>query len=229
MSPRLDPLLQNLIDNTIERLDLFEQALTHRSAGSHNNERLEFLGDALLGFVIADKLLRQFPTANEGDLSRARAALVKEESLATQARALNLGHYLRLGSGELRTGGYARDSILADAFEALLGAVYLDQGFPAAEKLITKLFAVPLAQVATHLPGKDPKTRLQEWLQAQHRELPEYAVVDVSGKQHDQQFAVRCRLLDSGQETVGLGTSRRRAEQQAATQMLTAMNGGNET
>ena len=218
--PRTTAFLAGLIEQPITHGALFEQALTHRSAGGPNNERLEFLGDALLGFVIAAWLWRHLPEADEGALSRARAALVKQEALAVRARALALGEQLRLGSGEWRNGGHERDSILADAFEALLGAYYLDQGFAAAERLILRLFAEPLAALAEHTPGKDPKTRVQEWLQARHLPLPEYTVVAIAGKPHNQHFAVRCRLPDSGVETLGEGTSRRRAEQQAATQML---------
>lgn len=234
MSPALERFLLDLTGQTVASPGLFEQALTHRSLGRVNNERLEFLGDALLGFVIAEALMRRFPDADEGALSRARSALVKQESLAAQARALHLGERLRLGSGELRTGGHTRDSILADAFEALIGAVYLDQGFTAAEALILRLFAEPLRHVAAHLPDKDPKTQLQEWLQSQHRPLPEYEVVEIAGKQHDQRFAVRCRLrdaevtreADASAETIGSGTSRRRAEQAAASAMLARLNGG---
>jgi ribonuclease-3 len=202
------------------QLERFEQALTHRSAGACNNERLEFLGDALLGFVIAEALWQRFPDADEGRLSRARATLVRQESLAEQARALDLGDYLRMGSGEVRTGGHTRDSILSDAFEALLGAYYLDQGFAAAQALILRLFADGLHRVAVSAPVKDPKTRLQEALQAEQRLLPEYAVTEVSGQPHQQQFVVRCLLPDIGLESQGIGRSRRRAEQQAAATML---------
>ncbi len=221
---QLRAFLANLVERPIQQPELFTQALTHRSASSENNERLEFLGDALLGFVIAETLMHRFPEADEGALSRARASLVKQEALAARARALKLGDQLRLGSGELRTGGYTRDSILADAFEALLGAYYLDQGFAAAERLILRLFADPLAAVS-EAPKKDPKTRLQEYLQGLHLNLPEYEVVATTGKQHDQRFTVRCRLLNSTTETLGEGTSRRRAEQQAASHMLELLTG----
>ena len=153
---------------------LLTQALTHRSAGGDNNERLEFLGDALLGFVIAQALWERFPAADEGQLSRMRATLVKQESLAHVARGLSLGEYLRLGAGELRTGGHARDSILADAVEALLAAVYLDQGFDAARGVILGVFGPSLDALASGAWGKDPKTRLQELLQSRGRPLPEY-------------------------------------------------------
>jgi ribonuclease III len=199
---------------------LLDEALTHSSAGMPNYERLEFLGDAMVGLVVAEALWRRCPDATEGDLSRRRAALVKRESLASLARQLELGEYLRLGTGELRSGGHARDSTLADAFEALIGAVYVDQGFAAARELILRLFAERIAQVAARSAMKDPKTRLQELLQARRLELPEYEVVEIIGEQHAQRFVVRCRLPDLGHETRADGTSRRRAEQQAAELML---------
>lgn len=204
----------------IGRRGLLEQALTHRSAALQNNERLEFLGDALLGFVIALELWQRFPAADEGRLSRLRASLVKKESLAELARGLELGDYLRLGAGELRSGGHNRDSILADALEALLAAVYLDLGFDSAREAILRLFSGPLAELGKAGVVKDPKTRLQELLQARKRPLPEYEVLSVSGSQHEQSFRVRCSLADADLCTEGDGTSRRRAEQQAAAEML---------
>jgi ribonuclease-3 len=203
-----------------ERPELLLRALTHRSAGGENNERLEFLGDALLGFVIAEALLERYPDADEGRLSRLRASLVKMESLARLARGLELGEYLRLGAGELRTGGFARDSILADSLEAVFGAVYLDRGFAAAKAVILSQFASSLERVGELRVTKDPKTRLQELLQADHRPLPEYEVMGVSGSQHAQSFHVRCTLADASGMADGHGTSRRRAEQQAAQHML---------
>ena len=179
---------------------LLAQALTHCSAPGANNERLEFLGDALLGFVVAEALWKRFPDADEGRLSRLRASLVNKESLATLARGIDLGDYLRLGAGELRSGGHARDSILADALEAIFAAIYLDKGFEPA------------------------KTRLQELLQADRRPLASYAVLDVTGSQHEQRFRVRCALVDGAVATEGEGTSRRRAEQQAAERMLGLMS-----
>lgn len=213
-------LVAKLLGHPPKRPALIEQALTHRSAGPINNERLEFLGDALLGMVIAEALLQRFPDASEGDLSRRRATLVNREALAQVARGLELGDYLRLGSGELRTGGHARGSILADAIEALLGAVYLDQGFAAAREVVLRVFEQPLAEVANRDSRKDPKTRLQEWLQARQLALPSYEVVGVGGEQHAQAFTVRCLLDGDGRETLGEGSSRRRAEQQAAAEML---------
>ena len=203
---------------------LLAQALTHCSAPGANNERLEFLGDALLGFVVAEALWKRFPDADEGRLSRLRASLVNKESLATLARGIDLGDYLRLGAGELRSGGHARDSILADALEAIFAAIYLDKGFEPAKGAILTLFSAPLETVAAEGTSKDPKTRLQELLQADRRPLASYAVLDVTGSQHEQRFRVRCALVDGAVATEGEGTSRRRAEQQAAERMLGLMS-----
>jgi ribonuclease-3 len=218
--------LARALGHEFERRELLEQALTHRSAGPGNNERLEFLGDALLGFVIAQALWERFPDADEGRLSRLRASLVNKESLAQLARGLDLGSYLRLGAGELRTGGHTRDSILADAVEAVFAAVYLDRGFPAAKRVILDLYLERLERVVAEGAIKDPKTRLQERLQASKRPLPIYDVLDVIGSQHDQTFFVICSLSDSEQSTKGRGTSRRRAEQHAAEQMLELIEHG---
>jgi ribonuclease-3 len=210
----------------IGRKELYVQALTHRSASGENNERLEFMGDALLGFVIAEALWERFPDADEGRLSRLRASLVKKESLATLARALPLSDHLRLGPGELRTGGHARDSILADALEAVLAAVYLDQGFAGARQVILSVFRDALDATGKAGVSKDPKTRLQEALQARRRPLPEYEVLEVTGSQHAQIFRVCCRLPDDGRSAEGEGSSRRRAEQQAAESMLAGLGEG---
>jgi len=199
---------------------LLAQALTHRSASGESNERLEFLGDALLGFVIAAALCERFPDADEGGLSRLRASLVKRESLAGLAREMDLGAYLRLGAGELRSGGHARESILADSLEAVFGAVYLDGGFDRARDLILSVFDASLGQRVVCGTSKDPKTRLQEMLQADRRSLPVYEVLQVTGSDHAQRFHVRCALADGDEETEGEGTSRRRAEQRAAERML---------
>lgn len=212
--------LARLLGHQFRREELLDQALTHRSAGGVNNERLEFLGDALIGFVVAESLIGRLPHADEGTLSRMRAALVKRESLAELARGIGLGDYLRLGAGELRTGGHTRDSILGDALEAVLGAVYLDAGFEAARAVAMGLFREPLAQVTAAPAGKDPKTRLQELLQARRRPIPEYQVVGIHGSQHAQSFRVNCVLPDQGIQTQGEGSSRRRAEQAAAEAML---------
>lgn len=225
MSADPSRLAARLLGHPPARPTLIEQALTHRSAGPLNNERLEFLGDALLGLIIAEALLERFPRASEGELSRRRATLVNKDALAAVARGLRLGDYLRLGSGEVRTGGHARDSILADAFEALLGAIYLDQDFATARQVVLSVFDEPLSDVANRDAGKDPKTRLQEWLQARQLGLPDYEVIDIHGEQHAQRFSVRCRLAGDGREAVGDGSSRRRAEQQAAEMMLALLTG----
>ncbi len=212
--------LSKAIGYVFNDLSLFENALTHRSAGSVNNERLEFLGDAILGFVIADELYQQFSSANEGQLSRLRAEVVKGEALALLARELDLGLYLTLGAGELRSGGQGRDSILADAMEAILAAIYLDGGYGAVRQVIHNLFQGKLKKLSLDAQKKDPKTRLQEHLQAHRHPLPEYCVANVAGEQHDQQFIVQCTVAELQLECEGSGSSRRRAEQDAAEKML---------
>lgn len=218
--------LAHALRHEFRRPQLLNQALTHRSAAAENNERFEFLGDALLGFVIAEALWGQFPHASEGRLTRLRASLVKKEALARLARGLDLGEYLHLGAGELRTGGHARDSILADTLEAVFAAVYLDQGFQDAKQVILALYRESLERVVVDGPSKDPKTRLQERLQAEKRSLPTYEVLEIGGSQHDQSFLVCCCLTDSNQTARGRGKSRRRAEQQAAEQMLELIDHG---
>jgi ribonuclease-3 len=199
---------------------LLRQALTHRSVGSRNNERLEFLGDALLSCVIADALFRQFPDASEGDLSRMRAHLVKGETLAELAQELALGDHLLLGPGELKSGGFRRNSILAGAMEAVLGAVYCDSGFSDVQTLILTLFKTRLDNASIDNLSKDPKTRLQEFLQGRRLALPEYTVVSVEGKDHNQLFRVNCSVTGLAEPVSGSGRSRRRAEQDAAARML---------
>jgi ribonuclease-3 len=223
----VDPahLVASLTGAPPRSLALIEQALTHRSAGPVNNERLEFLGDALLGFVIAEALLQRFPDASEGELTRRRATLVNREALARIARAMALGDHLRLDAGALRTGGHARDSVLSDGLEALIGAVYLDQGFATAKRMVLSVFSEAIADTSSREARKDPKTRLQEWLQARGRCLPEYSVTAITGAQHAQRFTVCCRLPDDGFSCVGEGSSRRRAEQQSAETMLALLNG----
>lgn len=199
---------------------LFSAALTHRSAARTHNERLEFLGDAVLNLSIAEHLFRTHPQANEGDLSRLRAWLVSSPPLAETAAQIGLGEVLHLGSGELKTGGFRRESILADALEALFGAVYLDGGLDAAQRVIFSLFAERMA----HLPDtdelKDSKTRLQEYLQSRGLPLPAYEVVRTDGEIHAQTFWVRCEVSTLGLEATGQGLSRRRAEQEAAAVLL---------
>ena len=217
--------LTQALDYRFHDEGLLEQALTHRSAAGHNNERLEYLGDALLDFFVAEALYFRFGEADEGQLSRLRAGMVKKESLAAVARSLELGDYLRLGAGELRSGGHARDSILADATEAVLAAVYLDGGLEVAKRVTLRLFQPRLEEIDLEQALKDPKTRLQEYLQAQRHPLPEYGILEVSGSQHQQQFKVYCRVLDLELESLGTGTSRRRAEQQAAQNLLAELTG----
>jgi ribonuclease-3 len=215
--------LTRALDYSFRDIGLLERALTHRSAASLNNERLEYLGDALLDFFTAEALYFRFEQADEGQLSRLRAVLVKKDSLAVVARSLNLGDYLKLGAGELSSGGHARDSILADATEAILAAVYLDGGMDAAKRVMLRLFQPKLEEVDPEQALKDPKTRLQEYLQAHKHPLPEYGILETSGSQHQQRFKVFCRVPDLDLEQKGTGTSRRRAEQQAARNMLTEL------
>jgi ribonuclease-3 len=196
---------------------LLAQALSHRSAGSPHNERLEFLGDALLNLIIAEQLYARWPKADEGAMTRARAELVRESALAAVARKLDLGSRLNLGPGEMKTGGHRRDSILADALEAVIAALYLDGGFEACRATVLPLFEPLLAALPPlHQVGKDAKTRLQEWLQARQRPLPVYVLLEESGDEHDKRFRVGCTLSDLNIATEGDGTSRRTAEQAAA-------------
>jgi ribonuclease-3 len=199
---------------------LLEQALTHRSASGLNNERLEFLGDSILGFVIANELYERFPEASEGQLSRLRATLVKRDTLAKLARQFALGDYLNLGPGELRSGGQARASILADAMEAILAAIYLDSDYATTRGVILSLFEARLQALDLDAHQKDPKTRLQELLQARKIALPNYEIVETSGTPHDQVFVVRCTIDELRLEREGTGSSRRRAEQEAASRLL---------
>lgn len=200
--------------------ELLRQALTHRSSGANHNERLEFLGDAVLDLVISEHLCARFKTANEGDLSRLRAQLVQQNTLASVARELSLADHLRLGRGEARTGGADRDSILADALEAIIGAIYLDAGLPDARACILRWFAHSLAELQARKKYKDPKTRLQEYVQALGRGLPQYEIVDVSGEPHKQSFTIRCTVAGLSTPVQGVGLSRRKAEQFAAAQAL---------
>jgi ribonuclease-3 len=200
--------------------NLLEQALTHRSASGLNNERLEFLGDSILGFAIANELYERFPDASEGQLSRLRASLVKRDTLAKLARQFALGDYLNLGPGELRSGGHARASILADALEAMLAAIFLDSDYATTRHVILALFGARLQTLDLDAHQKDPKTRLQELLQARKIALPSYEIVETSGTPHDQVFVVRCVIDALGLARQGMGSSRRRAEQEAANRML---------
>jgi ribonuclease-3 len=196
--------------------NLLTQALTHRSYSAQNNERLEFLGDGALNFMIAHQLYQRFPTIAEGDLSRLRAQLVKESTLSEIAISLDLGDELKLGEGELKSAGWRRPSILADAVEAIIGAVYLDGGFVAAEALVAHLFAKKLDTIDPKVIDKDPKSLLQELLQGKKIAVPEYSVTHLDGEAHAQVFIVECWIEKLNIRTVGEGTSRRIAEQQAA-------------
>ena len=195
---------------------LLERALTHRSAGPKHNERMEFLGDAILGYVVADHLYRRFPDADEGQLTRTRASLVNRESLAGIARAIDLGPRLILGEGEMKSGGWRRDSILANSFEALVGAVFLDGGIEACARQIEEWFADVFSRIDPVRAEKDPKTRLQEYLQARKLPLPKYETVAVDGPPHDQRFTVECHIACLEQVVSAQGPSRRRGEQKAA-------------
>ena len=211
--------LQQRIGYVFEDAELLERALSHRSLGAGNNERLEFLGDALLGFEVADHLFRHEPDADEGQLSRMRAHLVKRETLAAIARELQLGDILRLGPGELRSGGQTRDSILADSVEAIIAAVYLDGGIDEARQLVRRLLGDRLSRPTAETQRKDAKTSLQEYLQAIGKPLPSYEVISITGEPHDQTFRILCKTA-LAPDTVGEAGSRRKAEQVAAHAML---------
>ena len=212
--------LERRLGHTFANADLARQALTHRSFGTPHNERLEFLGDALLNCAIATILYERFAHLPEGDLSRLRATLVNQASLSQVAEGLGLGERLRLGEGELKSGGFRRPSILADAVEALLGAVYLDAGFEAARAAVLHVLGDKVASAGSRPVDKDPKTALQELLQGRGLALPRYAVQKTEGEAHDQTFIVECRVDDLGVVATGKGTSRRAAEQAAAEGVL---------
>jgi ribonuclease III len=217
---RLRRWLRGALGHDPVDLTLFEMALTHRSADGPNNERLEFLGDAVLGLVCAQYLFERFGDADEGSLSRLRASLVNGEALARLASSLAIGDQLVLGSGELKSGGFRRESILADALEALCGALYLDGGLPSARRFLEGLLAPALDDQRLAADLKDPKTRLQEWLQGRGQPLPRYSVDSVEGELHAQVFRVTCEVEPLGLRAGATGTSRRRAEQLAAARLL---------
>ena len=210
-----EPLIKGFKDP-----QLLEQALRHRSAGKPNNERLEFLGDAILGFVISEALFRKFPNASEGDLTHARSLLVRESCLAEIARENRIGDLLKLGAGEMKTGGQRRDSILADAVEAIIAASYLDAGLEGCVRLVEQWFATRLLLATAKPLGKDPKTRLQEWLQSKQQALPVYSLVHSTGSDHEREFEVLCTLEPLNLSTQGLGSSVKAAEAEAARQAL---------
>jgi len=202
---------------------LLAEALTHRSAATRNNERLEFLGDALLNWLVAENLYHRCPDATEGELTRLRANLVQEPALAELATALNLGEHLTMGAGEIRTGGFRRHSILADTFEALLAAVFLDGGLDAAREVFLRIYCERLECLPDAESLKDAKTRLQEYLQARGLSLPTYQVIETTGQAHQQLFRVRCSISADKGSAEGTGASRRQAEQVAANMLLTQL------
>lgn len=208
--------LERVLGHDFAQPELLRQALTHRSHGAPHNERLEFLGDSVLNCVVAAALYRRFPGLPEGDLSRMRATLVKEQTLGEIAARLGLGDYLRLGEGELKSGGFRRPSILADALEALFGAIYIEAGFGRAEEVINGLYAPLLSDLNPKAVAKDPKTRLQEYLQGRKLDLPQYQVVATKGEAHEQEFEVECFIPGLGIRCLGTGRSRRSAEQAGA-------------
>ena len=199
---------------------LLIEAITHRSKHSLNNERLEFLGDSVLGYVISSELFQRFPKAREGQLTRGRAALVKGDTLAELALDMELGDFIQLGPGELKSGGHRRKSILADATEAVIGAIYLDGGLEEARRFIISIYSEKLKSLSLEEVGKDPKTQLQEYLQARKQPLPEYEVVTTTGSDHEQVFVVSCKVKVISKIVRGTGRSRRKAEQEAASKVL---------
>lgn len=216
--------LQQSIGHEFSDTTLLKNALTHRSHSANHNERLEFLGDGILNCVIAHQLYLGYPSLPEGDLSRLRALLVCQDMLHQLAQALCLGDYLLLGEGELRSGGHRRPSILADALEAILGAIYLDAGFEKVSGVVVKLFAPHLKNLPSGQQMKDAKTRLQEWLQARRHPLPKYSLQTTRGEAHAQDFEVVCDIPALKLRTIGNGSSRRMAEQAAAQKALEAIN-----
>lgn len=219
----MDKLYQ-LLGHRFNHDELLQQALTHRSVGSRNYERLEFLGDSILSFVISTDLYQRFPEIDEGTLSRLRASLVKGETLAAMARELSLGDYLNLGSGEMKSGGHRRASILADTLEAIFGAIFLDSDIDTVQGVILRLYRNRLEKADPSKALKDPKTRLQEHLQSRSMALPDYEVTDIKGKSHAQTFTVTCRVDGLDEAVVAQGSSRRKAEQAAAEEVLSRLN-----
>jgi len=217
--------LEQRLGYTFSDPSLLSKALTHRSAGNNNNERLEFLGDAILGCVIAEELFRNFPQVREGRLSRLRSSLVRRETLADIGKGLEIGEHLFLGPGERKSGGHRRDSIISDAVEAVFGAICLDSDFDHCRACILRLYADRLDSLSDSAVLKDAKTRLQEYLQARHRPLPQYTVLDMAGKAHARHFEVLCQV-DGHEASRGRGSSRRQAEQDAAGRMLRELESG---
>ena len=212
---------QTLLDYQFKQLNLLEQALTHRSYSTvKNNERLEFLGDSVLNLVISQHIYQRRHDADEGELSRTRASLVKQEALARVARDIGLGDYIYLGGGELKSGGFHRSSILSDTLDAIIGAIYLDRGFVSAQNSVLYLYRDYLITLLDTDTLKDAKTRLQEYLQSRQLGLPEYRVIKTTGKSHDQVFTVSCIIASLQLQNSGEGSSRKKAEQNAAQKTL---------
>ncbi|GHF84530.1 ribonuclease III [Thalassotalea marina] len=219
-TPQAIAQLEKRLGYQFKEQSLLMRALTHRSAKGLHNERLEFLGDSILGFIIAQALFDKFPKENEGDLTRMRSSLVKGVTLAELGRHFELGEHLILGPGELKSGGHRRESILEDAVEAIIGAVYLDSDIKTCKALVLTWFDKKLAQIKPGQAQKDPKTRLQEYLQGRRIALPVYEVIETTGQSHNQEFTVRCTTSEIDNEVVTKGTSRRKAEQAAAQKVL---------
>jgi ribonuclease-3 len=215
--------LSRIIHYTFNDPSFMIMALTHRSFSSQHNERLEFLGDSVLSFLIANELYKRFPRIDEGDLSRLRAQLVKESSLSTIATSMGLGDFIRLGEGELKSAGWRRPSILADTFESIIGAIYLDGGIEPTHEFVLRFFETQLNEIDPKLIQKDPKTLLQELLQSMKSDLPIYTVVSIEGEAHSQTFTIECHIKKSNIKTQGVGNSRRIAEQEAASKAYQLM------
>jgi len=215
------PRLCRRLKYNFQDIKLLKRALSHCSVGNDNNERLEFLGDSILSFVIAEALFTRFPQESEGQLSRLRAHLVKGQTLAEIAMEMQLGDYLYLGQGELKSGGFRRESILADALEAIIAAIHLDGGFEQSKQFILQLYHSRLDDKTLKDTLKDAKTQLQEFLQAKKKPLPEYILTKVEGEEHNQIFYVSCKVEGIALETQGAGVNRRKAEQEAASLLLT--------
>lgn len=221
-----DPVyqLENNLGYTFDNKAYLDTALTHRSLGQENNERLEYLGDALLGFIIAEAIYKLYPQASEGELTRLRATLVKGETLAKLARKLDLGNYIKLGGSELKSGGWRRSSILANTLEALIGAIYLDAGIDFCRNTVLIMYGDILKNSTLETLVKDPKTRLQEYLQSKQMDLPEYSVIVERGEAHDRVFTVRCNIPAMTVSVQAEGKSKRNAEQSAAQLALDSLN-----
>ena len=215
--------LSRIIHYTFNDPSFMIMALTHRSFSSQHNERLEFLGDSVLSFLIANEFYKRFPRIDEGDLSRLRAQLVKESSLSTIATSMGLGDFIRLGEGELKSAGWRRPSILADTFESIIGAIYLDGGIEPTHEFVLRFFETQLNEIDPKLIQKDPKTLLQELLQSKKSDLPIYTVVSIEGEAHSQTFTIECHIKKSNIKTQGVGNSRRIAEQEAASKAYQLM------